>query len=173
MQIIYSLKLNGSAIIRHDDIEFFANTEVVTYQGSEYVIEEYTGSKRVESDITLDDYHAEQNKTIAIGEINVTPVEPDFDDTDTQYTVFKKTPITGQAKLSTALPPGKKIRIPVLRVDTGREDFFIGEVGADGLSITISGQFETGGRWVIGNEQINSSFIGAEFDMSTLEFTVI
>ena len=169
MKIIYPKIGEGNAIIRHDEIELFSDTEIVSHLGKTYVIEDYTGSKPVDSDITLDEYlFATESKLIPIVVNSVTPNEPDYDDSDNEYTVNQQLDIAITSPLDW---PDGKLRIPAVRTDTGRTIPIVGTV--KNKVLTIIANFPTAGYWVCGNEQINSAFKEPVFDMQTIKFTVI
>jgi len=110
---------------------------------------------------------------ITLTGFQVSPLEQGFDEAEYEFNVLRANPITATAMLSLPSQPGEKFRVPMLRTDTGRTDYFVAVVNENGDSITISGQFATGGCWVTNNELINQEFSEPMFEMPELRFMVL
>lgn len=117
---------------------------------------------------------AEQNTTeiqdnlIAITINNITNTSPDFDDSDTQFTVHENEISIATGEL---LIPDQNFRVPFLRTDTGRKVYMLASV-TDGV-FTLTLNFKTSGEWIVNTELINSELLEPVFSILEHKFKVI
>ncbi|MCV6625853.1 MAG: hypothetical protein OIF38_07130, partial [Cellvibrionaceae bacterium] len=158
-----------------DNAELFSNLEQVALGGQQYWLCDYAGTKDLETGKhTYSDLVVATNKPlIALSNISVTPLLEGFQAKAHEYNIQALTPVTATATLSARLPVGEKFRLPIKRTDTGRTDFLVAKVNKGGKSISITGQFATGGHWITNNKLINQAFEQPLFTMPELTFMVL
>ncbi len=173
MQIL--LKINSGFISPQlpDTAATFKNQIVVELDGQLYLFADYTGSKSLVSDYSVDDYLA----SIAPAETQLIPVIIDnvaglldgYVNVENEYTV----PQASDAVVATGslAIPDRKFKVPFKRIDTGRVQLMPAEVV--GGAFTLSLKFETNGVWIVNQELINSDYEQDIFAIDERRFSVI
>lgn len=169
MEVLLSIK-NG--LIRNqlpDDQSLFLNQAVITVEGNQYFYADYVGTKNISSDYDVTKYKSTllpEKTDISI--LNVSPVLPDFDDSDKSFTVKEGLDIIATGAVSI---PDQNFRVPFKRVDTGRIQLMVANVVNGEFKMTMN--FKTGGKWVVNSELVNSELPKEMFSIEDHIFYVV
>lgn len=105
---------------------------------------------------------------IVVNPANVNPVLPDFDDTDTSFTVYKNTDITVTGDLAI---PDQNFRVPFKRCDNG-EIYLMQATVKDGkYSMVLN--FSVNTKFVVNTELVNSELPEPIFTIDEQTFYVV
>lgn len=152
-----------------DDIKYFSNRKVVQIEGQNYLLSDYTGDRQLVSDYPVHSYlSGKELLEIVVDPLNVNPVLPDFDDSDTSFTVYKGMDIT----VTGALPiPDQNFRVPFKRTDNGNITLMAAKV-IDGMYTMIL-NFPEATKYVVNKDLVNSELPEPVFDIVEQTFYVI
>lgn len=119
-------------------------------------------------DDLVDDPLSNKTQLIEISIDNITNIQPDYDDGDNQYTVFK---LSDSAATGLLDIENKNFRVPFVRTDTDRKAFMPASVTDGKFTITLD--FESSGDWIVNTELINSELPFPMFSIAEHRFKVI
>ncbi|WKD23627.1 hypothetical protein NDQ71_00500 [Pseudoalteromonas sp. KG3] len=169
------LKINSGLIEPQlpDSSSLFEQQDVVEINEEMYLFADYTGSKSLVSDYSVDDYLA----SIAPVETPLIPVIIDnvagqlegYVNVENEYTVPQASDAviaTGQLAI-----PDRKFKVPFKRIDTGRVQLMPAEVVSGAFTLPL--KFETNGVWIVNQELINSDYEQDVFALTERRFSVI
>ena len=155
-----------------DDFTLFSNMEKVVFNGKDFWLCDYKGSKPIVSAET-GDYLASidpaNKQLIPVIIDNVAGQLDGYINIENEYTVPQSSDAviaTGQLAI-----PDRKFKVPFKRIDTGRVQLMPAEVVSGVFTLPL--KFETNGVWIVNQELINSDYEQDVFSLSEHRFSVM